>query len=82
VGGDEFAIVTDGTAAEAAELCARLRERLKTQSLHVTFGWAAMPHDGGAALELFRKADDRLYAGKLLARNHRLVQRLVSAPQV
>jgi diguanylate cyclase (GGDEF)-like protein len=82
VGGNEFAILTSGTAGEAAELCSHLRKRLRTQGLHVTFVWAAMPHDGGAALELFRKADDRLYAGKLLARNHRLVQRLVSSPQV
>jgi hypothetical protein len=53
-----------------------VRERLKTQDLHLTFAWAAMTHDGVAPLELFRKADDRLYAAKLVARNHRVVQQL------
>lgn len=77
VGGDEFAILADGTAADAPEQCAQLRDRLRTQDLHVTFGWAALSHDGTAPLELFRKADDRLYAAKLVARNHRVVQQLV-----
>jgi diguanylate cyclase (GGDEF)-like protein len=81
VGGDEFAILTDGTAADAAELCGELRDRLKTKELHVTFGWAALPHDGEAPLELFRKADDRLYAAKLIVRNQRVVQQLVGAHQ-
>jgi diguanylate cyclase (GGDEF)-like protein len=81
VGGDEFAILTDVTAADAAELCGRLRDRLATQDLHMTFGWAAFEHDGVAPLELFRKADDRLYAAKLVGRNHRVVQQFVGAPQ-
>jgi diguanylate cyclase (GGDEF)-like protein len=81
VGGDEFAILADGSVTEAAELCADLRDRLKAQDLHVTFGWAALPHDGDAALELFRKADDRLYAAKLIGRNQRVVQQLVGARQ-
>lgn len=81
VGGDEFAILADGTATEAAERCAALRDRLKRQDLRVTFGWAALPHDGVAPLELFRKADDRLYASKLVGRNHRVVQQLVGTPQ-
>ena len=81
VGGDEFAILVDGSADDAAELCARLRDRLKTKELHVTFGWAALPHDGDVALELFRKADDRLYAAKLFGRNRRVVQQLVGARQ-
>ena len=81
VGGDEFAILTAGTAAHAADLCRRLRERLATQDLQVTFGWAALGHDGVVPLELFRKADDRLYAAKLVAGNHRVVQQFVGARQ-
>jgi diguanylate cyclase (GGDEF)-like protein len=81
VGGDEFAILTDAGVADAARLCAHLRDRLAAQDLHVTFGWAAMPEDGAGPLELFRKADDRLYAAKLVARNHRVVQQLITARQ-
>jgi diguanylate cyclase (GGDEF)-like protein len=81
VGGDEFAILAEGSADDAPELCAHLRDRLKAQDLHVTFGWAALPHDGEAGLELFRKADDRLYAAKLIGRNQRVVQQLVGARQ-
>ena len=81
VGGDEFAILADASVTEAAELCRRLRDRLAAEDLHMTFGWAAFAEDGVAPLELFRKADDRLYAAKLVARNHRVVQQLAGARQ-
>ena len=79
VGGDEFAVLTNARASDAAELCRRLRDRLAAQDLHMTFGWAAQGHDGVAPLELFRKADDRLYAAKLVARNHRVVRDAVAS---
>jgi diguanylate cyclase (GGDEF)-like protein len=79
VGGDEFAILTDVRATEAGELCSGLRSMLAAEDLHVTFGWAALPDDGVGALELFRKADDRLYAAKLIQRNHRVVEQLATA---
>jgi diguanylate cyclase (GGDEF)-like protein len=79
VGGDEFAVLTNAGASDAAELCRRLRDRLAAQDLHMTFGWAAQGHDGVAPLELFRKADDRLYAAKLVARNHRVVRDAVAS---
>jgi diguanylate cyclase (GGDEF)-like protein len=79
VGGDEFSILVDATAADAPELCRRIRQRLAAQDLHVTFGWAALGHDGVAPLELFRKADDRLYAAKLVARNRRVVRDAVAS---
>jgi GGDEF domain-containing protein len=66
---------------DAAHLCTHLHDRLATEDLHMTFGWAALPEDGAAPLELFRKADDRLYAAKLVARNHRVVQQLAGARQ-
>jgi diguanylate cyclase (GGDEF)-like protein len=81
VGGDEFAILTEARVTEAAKLATRLQERLALEDLHVTFGWAALPEDGHAPLELFHKADDRLYAAKLIARNHRVVQQLAHARQ-
>ena len=79
VGGDEFAILADGGVEEATARCTFLREKLALQDLHMTFGWAASPDDGIVPLELFRKADDRLYAAKLVARNHRVVERLAGA---
>jgi diguanylate cyclase (GGDEF)-like protein len=79
VGGDEFAILTDAGLPDAERLCTRLRDSLAAQDLHMTFGWAALPEDGVAPLELFRKADDRLYAAKLVARNHRVVEQLAGA---
>jgi diguanylate cyclase (GGDEF)-like protein len=81
VGGDEFALLTDAALPDAERLCRQLCERLAAQDLHMTFGWAALPEDGVSPLELFRKADDRLYAAKLVARNHRVVQQLAGARQ-
>ena len=80
VGGDEFAILTKGPIEEAERLCRRLRDKLAADALPVTFGWAALPADGVRPLELFRKADDRLYARKLISRNVRVVRQL-AAPQ-
>jgi diguanylate cyclase (GGDEF)-like protein len=79
VGGDEFAILTDRGIGDAARVCAQLRDKLAAEDLHVTFGWAAQPEDGTAPLELFRKADDRLYAAKLISRNVRVVQQAVAS---
>jgi diguanylate cyclase (GGDEF)-like protein len=81
VGGDEFAILTAASVEDAADICAHLRKRLSAGDLHMTFGWAALPDDGVAPLELFRKADDRLYAAKLVGRNHRVVRELAGARQ-
>jgi diguanylate cyclase (GGDEF)-like protein len=79
VGGDEFAILTEATVAEAGKLCARLRAELAVEDIRITFGWAALPEDGVGPLELFRKADDRLYAAKLIQRNHHVVEQLTRA---
>jgi diguanylate cyclase (GGDEF)-like protein len=79
VGGDEFAILTDARVGEAADLCRKFRATLAVEDLHMTFGWAALPDDGVGPLELFRKADDRLYAAKLIERNLRVVQRLAGS---
>ena len=47
----------------------------------MTFRWAALDHDGAAPLELFLKAYDRLYAAKLIGRNHRVARQAVGAQQ-
>lgn len=76
VGGDEFAILSGASVSEAGVLCSRLRAELAAEDIRMTFGWAALPEDGVGPLELFRKADDRLYAAKLIQRNHRVVDEL------
>ncbi len=79
VGGDEFAILTEASVAEAGAFCARLRAELAAEDIRMTFGWAAFKEDGVSPLELFRKADDRLYAAKLIQRNHHVVEQLTRA---
>jgi diguanylate cyclase (GGDEF)-like protein len=73
VGGDEFALLTDLPHDEALLFCSRLARMLSSEELHVSFGATSYPADGTAAVELFRKADDRLFAAKLVSRNRRTV---------
>jgi diguanylate cyclase (GGDEF)-like protein len=67
VGGDEFAIITSAPDTDAVRaLCGRLTTALHEQGLSMSFGWAVCPRDGDSALLLFRAADERLYAQKLI----------------
>ncbi len=67
VGGDEFAVLTRlQSGEEAARLAARLERVLRDQGASITFGWAVRPQDGNEALSLYRAADERLYARKVL----------------
>jgi diguanylate cyclase (GGDEF)-like protein len=70
VGGDEFALLTEAGAEEAKRMCARLQHRARRESLELSLGWAAYPTDGTDPVEIFRKADDRLYGSKLVGRHH------------
>jgi diguanylate cyclase (GGDEF)-like protein len=79
VGGDEFAVITRGSVEEAQALSTLLKKRLARDGHELSFGWAVRPEDGPGPLELFRKADDRLYAAKLLGRNRRAVLALAAA---
>ena len=79
VGGDEFAVLMEGSVDEAHALVTLLKKRLARDGYELSFGWAARPEDGPGPLELFRKADDRLYAAKLLGRNRRAVLALAAA---
>lgn len=68
VGGNEFAILTDASGrGDAARVCARLESALAQQGLVIRFGWSVHPDEGRNALSLYRAADERLYARKLLA---------------
>jgi len=67
VRGDEFAVLTVfARTDEAAALAARLEAVLARQGSPMTFGWAVYPADSENALSLYRAADERLYARKLV----------------
>jgi diguanylate cyclase (GGDEF)-like protein len=65
VGGDEFAVLTAG----APELAGRVNALLVPDDLTVTAAATSYPADGETADGLFRKADDRLFAAKLVRAN-------------
>jgi GGDEF domain-containing protein len=46
--------------------CSRLTTALADEGLSMSFGWAVCPRDGNSPLLLFRAADERLYAQKLI----------------
>jgi diguanylate cyclase (GGDEF)-like protein len=70
VGGDEFAILTSRAGGEsAARIAARIERALDSQGTRITFGWAVAPQEGTNALALYRAADERLYARKLVRKS-------------
>lgn len=79
IGGEEFAVVLRGiTAQGCSQLAERLRAKIAAEpmdlggrSLNVTIsaGCAARSGRAATALELFRLADERLYAAKRQGRN-------------
>lgn len=75
VGGDEFAVLTDARSGEeAGRVAARLEKVLASSEIAITFGWSVFPHEGPNALSLYRAADERLYARKLIRGGRRGVE--------
>jgi diguanylate cyclase (GGDEF)-like protein len=67
VGSEEFAVLTPCDSVErAAQLAAWLERSLCEGGALVTFGWSAFPREGENALTLYRAADERLYARRVL----------------
>jgi diguanylate cyclase (GGDEF)-like protein len=67
IGGDEFAVITGEPSSETVRaLCSRLTAALAASGISMSFGWAVSPRDGETSLLLFRAADERLYAQKLI----------------
>ena len=67
VGAEELAVLTPcETVEQAAQLAARLERILCENGALVTFGWSAYPREGENALTLYRAADERLYARRVL----------------
>ena len=79
IGGDEFAVITALPTDQIAAVTTRVNRQLSTQELAVTFGSTRHPDDGETAAELFHKADDRLFAAKLVRRNRATVVALADA---
>jgi diguanylate cyclase (GGDEF)-like protein len=81
VGDDEFAILIPCTKAEAAARQAtQLQAYLDLNDSRVIFGWAMHPREGTNALALYRVADERLYARKLMRGQRRGILELVEDP--
>ena len=67
IGGDEFAVLTStSTSEQASQLAGRLERIVQEEGGAITFGWSSFPQDGENALSLYRAADERLYARKLV----------------
>jgi diguanylate cyclase (GGDEF)-like protein len=67
IGGDEFAVISSAPGTEAVRaVCSRLTAKLAEEGLSMSFGWAVCPRDGNSSLLLYRAADERLYAQKLI----------------
>ena len=43
VGGDEFAVLTEGSVEEAQAVCTLLKKRLAREGIELSFGWASCP---------------------------------------
>ena len=67
VGAEELAVLTACEGLDqAAQLAVRLERTLCESGALVTFGWSAYPREGENALTLYRAADERLYARRVL----------------
>ncbi len=70
IGHQEFVVLAPLPRAEdARRLAAHLERALEGSGVAVTFGWATFPQDGDNALSLYRAADERLYARRVISRN-------------
>lgn len=70
IGHQEFAVLAPLPRAEdARRLAAQLERALVGSGAGVIFGWATFPQDGDNALALYRAADERLYARRVISRN-------------
>lgn len=79
IGGDEFAVLTALPPEQIVALCARVNRTLAPEELSITFGATYCPDDGQTAAELFHKADDRLFAAKLVRQNRATLVALADA---
>jgi GGDEF domain-containing protein len=62
-----------GSAGDAGKTATHLQALLAADGFAVSFGWAAYPQDGSNALSLYRAADERLYARRIVHRHTTVV---------
>ena len=68
VGERAFAVLTEtATGGEASRFARQVERTLAGHSVPSRLGWAMYPQDGDNALSLYRAADERLYARKLVS---------------
>jgi diguanylate cyclase (GGDEF)-like protein len=80
VGAEELAVLTPCESVEqAAQQAVRLERTLCEAGVLVTFGWSAYPREGENALTLYRAADERLYARRVLRQPRLPAPHLVDA---
>ena len=80
IGEDSFAVLTYASSAtDAGKTAAHLQRVLADDGFSVTFGWAAYPQDGVNALSLYRAADERLYARRVIHRQSSVIPLAPSA---
>lgn len=66
IGGDEFGVLASvASEVDATALCARIERHVRERNLTVSFGWALYPADGRNPMDLFKRADERLYKSKV-----------------
>lgn len=74
IGDDTFAVLTyAASATDAGRIAARLQGVLAESGFSVTFGWSASPQDAKNALSLYRAADERLYARRVINRESTVI---------
>lgn len=67
VGSDEFAVLIPvQSSGDGSRRAALLEQMLASGPARATVGWAVHPHDGENALALYRAANERLYARKVM----------------
>ena len=67
IGESQFAVLAPlAPHRPIGQLAADFERDLEAEGSRMTFGWAAYPRDGKDALALFRAADERLYARKII----------------
>lgn len=67
IGPTQFALLLDELPRDAArDVADELERLLRAEGFALTLGWALFPLDGENALSLYRAADERLFARKLV----------------